>query len=159
MKPLRNLLGAAAVLLLANAPAWGAPEVNVSPGAVLVDGKVAPGIAVHGHDVVAYFREGKPTTGEARFATVYHGATYRFASQENLDEFLAHPAKYEPAYGGYCAYGVALGAKFDGDPRYWKIVDGKLYLNVSGDIQNEWGKDIAGNIKKAEANWPTVVRK
>jgi hypothetical protein len=34
-----------------------------------------------------------------------------------------------------CAYGVALGKKFDGDPRYWKIVDGKLYLNLNGDIQ------------------------
>ena len=159
MKPLRNLLGAAAVLVLASASAWAAPEVNVSTGAVLVDGKVAPGIAVHGYDVVSYFKDGKPTPGDARFATIYDGATFRFASQQNLDEFRAAPARYEPAYGGYCAYGVAVGGKFDGDPRYWKIVDGKLYLNVSGDIQNEWGKDITGNIRKAEANWPTIARK
>ncbi len=57
-------------------------------------------------------------------------ATYRFASQAHLDAFKADPAKYEPAYGGYCAYGVSVGAKFDGDPRLWKIVDDKLYLNL-----------------------------
>jgi len=159
MKSIRNLLAAAGVLALAHAPACAAPEVNVSTGSVLVEGKVAPGLAVHGHDVVAYFSDARPTPGDARFATVYHGATYRFASQANLDEFKAHPDKYEPAYGGYCAYGVAVGGKFDGDPRYWKIVDGKLYLNVSGDIQAEWGKDTAGYIHKADSNWPTVARK
>lgn len=158
MKPIRNMFAAAGLLLLAHAPAWAAPEVNVSSGSALVDGKVAPGLAVHGHDVVAYFQDGHPAPGDLRFATVYNGATYRFASQANLDEFKAHPATYEPAYGGYCAYGVAVGGKFDGDPRYWKIVDGKLYLNVSGDIQKEWGKDVSGYIRKADTNWRTLVR-
>ena len=158
MKPIRNMFAAAGLLLLAHAPAWAAPEVNISAGSVLVDGKVAPGLAVHGHDVVAYFQDGRPTPGDARFATVYNGATYRFASQASLDEFKAHPAKYEPAYGGYCAYGVAVGGKFDGDPRYWKIVDGKLYLNVSSDIQKEWGTDVPGYIRKADTNWRTLVR-
>ncbi len=159
MKPIRNMFAAAGLLLLAHAPAWAAPEVNVSAGSVLVDGKVAPGLAVHGHDVVAYFQDGMPTPGDARFATVYNAATYRFASQANLDEFKSHPATYEPAYGGYCAYGVAVGGKFDGDPRYWKIVDGKLYLNVSGDIQKEWSKDAPGYIRKADTNWRELARK
>src|SRR5262249_48349937 len=113
MKSIRNTLAATGMLLLAHVPAWAAPEVNISAGSVLVDGKVAPGLAVHGHDVVAYFQDGRPMPGDARFAAVYNGATYRFASQANLDEFKAHPAKYEPAYGGYCAYGVAVGGKFD----------------------------------------------
>ena len=159
MTRIRKTLAAASVILLASAGAWAAPEVNLSPGGVLVDGKVAPGLAVHGYDVVAYFRDAAPTQGVSRFATVYKGATYRFASQGNLDEFKANPARYEPAYGGYCAYGVALGGKFDGDPRYWKIVDGKLYLNVSGDIQKEWDKDIPGYLRKSEANWAEIARK
>ena len=94
--------------------------------------------------------------GSDKYALAYKGGTYRFADEADLDAFKADPEKYLPAYGGFCAYGVALGKKFDGDPRYWKIVDGKLYLNLNGDIQAEWSKAIAANIAKAEGNWTKI---
>ncbi|HXV29971.1 MAG TPA: YHS domain-containing (seleno)protein [Sinorhizobium sp.] len=144
---------------LAASPAFAGPEVNTATGAVLVAGKPAPGLAVHGFDVVAYFTEGGPIQGDAQFAVVHEDATYRFASQENLDAFKADPARYAPVYGGYCAYGVSVGAKFDGDPRYWKIVDGKLYLNLDAGIQQAWLKDVPGAIKKADANWRKLASK
>jgi len=140
-------------------PAFAGPEVNTATGAVLVAGEPAPGLAVHGFDVVAYFTEGKPAQGDANFAVVHDEATYRFASQANLDAFKADPAKYAPVYGGYCAYGVSVGAKFDGDPRYWKIVDGRLYLNLDAGIQQAWLKDVPDAIKKADANWPDLASK
>ena len=146
-------------LLAASGPALAGPEVNTATGVVLVAGKPAPGLAVHGFDVVAYFSEGKPVQGDARFAAVHKDATYRFATQQNLDAFKADPAKYEPAYGGYCAYGVSVGAKFDGDPRYWKIVGDKLYLNLDAGVQQAWLKDVPGAIRKAEANWPKLANK
>ncbi len=145
-----------ASFVIVTSPAFAGPEVNTSTGIVLVAGKPAPGLAIHGFDVVAYFTKAKPTQGNAKFATVYKNATYRFASKENLETFKKNPAKYEPAYGGYCAYGVSVGAKFDGDPRYWKIVDGKLYLNLDAGIQKTWLKDISGAITKANANWPKL---
>lgn len=145
----------AAVITAAPATLAG-PEVNTAPGQVLVAGKTAPGLAVHGYDVVAYFTAGKPVAGSAKHSIVHKAATYRFSSQANLDAFKANPAKYEPAYGGYCAYGVAVGAKFDGDPRYWKIVDGKLYLNLDANIAAAFNKDVSGNIKKANNNWPSI---
>jgi YHS domain-containing protein len=111
---------------------------------------------VHGHDVVAYFTDGAPTPGTAEFAHVFGGATYRFASQANLDAFKADPAKYVPAYGGFCAYGVAVGKKFDGDPRFWEVVDGRLYLNLNRDIHAKWLEDVPGNIAEAEANWTEI---
>jgi YHS domain-containing protein len=129
-----------------------ADEVNVSRGVTLA----GPGLAAHGYDVVAFFTEGKPVIGTDAYAVAHDGGTYRFASQANLDAFKAEPAKYVPAYGGFCAYGVALGKKFDGDPRYWKIVDGRLYLNLNGDIQAEWSKDVPGNISKAGTNWDRI---
>jgi YHS domain-containing protein len=113
---------AAAFALALAAPALAVDEVDVSTGATIA----GPGLAVHGHDVVAYFADGTPTAGSDEFAHVYDGATYRFASRANLDAFKADPAKYAPAYGGFCAYGVAVGKKFDGDPRFWKMVDGRL---------------------------------
>jgi YHS domain-containing protein len=159
MRTKTTLALALAGLLAAAGPTLAGPEVNTTAGAVIVSGKPAPGLAVHGFDVVAFFTEGKPAHGDARFAAVYKEATYRFASQQHLDAFKADPAKYEPAYGGYCAYGVSVGAKFDGDPRYWKIVDGKLYLNLDAGIQQAWLKDVPGAIRKAEANWPKIAGK
>ena len=153
------IAAAAAAWLGFFAPAVAGPEVNTATGAVLVDGKPAPGLAVHGFDVVAYFTDGKPVQGDAKYAVVHKEATYRFASQAHLDAFKADPAKYEPAYGGYCAYGVSVGAKFDGDPRLWKIVGDKLYLNLDSGIQKAWLKDIPGAVRKADANWPKLASK
>jgi len=140
-------------------PAYAGPEVNTTTGAVLVDGKPAPGLAIHGYDAVAYFTEGKPQIGDAKFATVHKDATYRFASKANLDAFKANPAKYEPAYGGYCAFGVSVNAKFDGDPKLWTIKNDHLYLNLDPAIKAMFDKDVAGNIKKADANWPGIAAK
>jgi YHS domain-containing protein len=125
------------------------PEVNLDKS----------GLAVHGYDPVAYFTEGKPAVGRAEFSADHDGATYRFATAVNRDTFLADPGKYAPQYGGFCAYGTALGKKFDGDPQVWKIVDGKLYLNLNKDVSKTWHKDIPGYIHKADSNWPHIKDK
>jgi len=148
-----------ATLFAVAPPAFAGVEVNTAPGDVLVDGKPAPGLGVHGFDVVAYHTQAKPVQGDAKFAVVHANATYRFASKKNLETFKANPAKYEPAFGGYCAYGVSVNAKFDGDPRVWKIVDGKLYLNLDQQIQRAFEKDVAGSIRKAYANWRKLKNK
>ena len=145
------LLASALGLSLLSGPALAADEQNTSRGATLS----GPGLAAHGYDVVSYFG-GQPVIGNDKFALAHNGAAYRFASQSNLDTFKADPSKYAPAFGGYCAYGAALNKKFDGDPRFWKIVDGRLYLNLNGDIQAKWSEDVSGNIKKAEINWAKI---
>ena len=73
--------------------------------------------------------------------------------------FKAAPAKYEPQYGGFCAMGVALDKKLDGDPTAWTIFDGKLFLNVNKDVQKKYLEDVAGNNRKADANWPQIRHK
>lgn len=112
--------------------------------------------AVHGHDVVAYFKDGKAMSGSTEFTAEHEGATYRFSSAENRDMFSKNPAKYAPQYGGYCAFGAAMGRKFDVDPDAWKIVDGKLYLNNSKKVQVRWSQDIPGFIKGADGNWSKI---
>lgn len=84
---------------------------------------------------------------------------YRFSSEENKAAFEANPEAYLPEYGGYCAFGAAMGYKFDGDPNHWKIVDGELYLNISQDIQERWVSDIPGFIQQADANWTDIADK
>ncbi len=152
-KSLTAALLGASLFVAAAAPgiAFAADEHNVSTGGTLA----GPGLAVHGYDTVSFF-SGKPMLGSDKFAVAHNGATYRFASQAHLDAFNADPAKFEPAFGGFCAYGAALGKKFDGDPNYWRVVDGKLYLNLNADIQAKWSEDVAGNIKTADGNWSRI---
>lgn len=119
----------------------------------------AQGLAVKGYDVVAYFKAGAPTLGKAEFTAAYDGATYRFADAADRDAFRTDPARYAPQYGGFCAMGTAIGRKLDGDPTAWRIVDGKLYLNVDKNVQATWLKDVPGNLVKANANWPQIKDK
>jgi len=116
----------------------------------------ADNVILKGHDPVAYFTAGQPTPGSEKFQTQYEGATYRFASADNLAAFVADPARYAPQYGGYCAMGAALGKKLDVDPTQFKVVDGKLYLNVNADVFKKWSEDIPTNIANADANWPAI---
>ncbi|MBU6166724.1 MAG: YHS domain-containing protein [Alphaproteobacteria bacterium] len=143
----------------------GAMSAATSPAFALVPTSASAvntdtaGIAVHGYDVVAYFTEGKPRVGSANFTATYEGARYQFASAANLKAFQANPTAYAPGFGGFCAMGVALEKKLDGDPKVWKIVDGKLYLNVNKDVSVAWQRDIPGNLAKANENWPAIKDK
>lgn len=116
-----------------------------------------PGLG--GYDPVAYFTDGKPVRGSGYHVTEFNGVTYAFANADHLETFEANPEKYVPAYGGYCAYGVAVGKKFVADPEVWKIVGGKLYVNLDRDIQRKWQKDVPGHIETADANWLKIKDK
>jgi YHS domain-containing protein len=128
--------------------------LNLSTGGTLA----GPGRAAHGYDTVSCFT-GTPTMGSDKFVIAHEGATYRFVDQTNLDTFTANPGKYVPAFGGFCAFGVSVGKKFDGDPVFSKVVNGKLYFNLNGDIQQAWLADIDGAIDKANANWRDIASK
>ena len=116
------------------------------------------GLAVKGYDPVAYFTTGQPTRGLAQFSTTYKGITYRFASSENRDRFVAAPNRYVPQYGGYCAYAIALNQIADIDPDQWAIVENKLYLNNNFFSQTLWSLDKSGNIARGDHNWPLVPK-
>jgi YHS domain-containing protein len=119
----------------------------------------ATGFVIRGYDPVAYFTEGRPVPGLADLSVEYAGGKYLFATAANRDAFKANPGKYVPQYGGYCAYGVAVGKKFDVDPSSWRIVDGKLYLNLNPVILEKWSADTKGYLRKSEENWPRISAK
>ena len=151
---LAALIAGASLMAALPTPAL-AYDVN-SMAAFNVDAK---GVAVQGYDVVAYQTQGAPTPGNASFMARHEGATYLFGSAANRELFVANPAKYAPQFGGFCAMGVALEKKLDGDPMAWRVVDGKLYLNVNQDVQKKWLEDVPGNIKNAGATWPRIKAK
>ncbi len=119
--------------------------------------KTVFGTALKGYDVVAYHTVGKPVEGSQRISYRWRDATWRFASVKHRDLFAADPERYAPAYGGYCAYGMAQGAKVDIDPSAWHIVDGTLYLNVNKRVQQTWKTDISGYIARANRHWQRLM--
>jgi YHS domain-containing protein len=118
-------------------------------------------IAVEGYDAVSYF-DGRPKEGDPKIKSVHQGVTYLFSTPANLVKFKSNPHKYEPAYGGWCAYAMGeTGEKVKIDPQTFKVLNGKLYL-----FYNFWGsntlKDWEKNERKlkeaADHNWKNVVR-
>jgi len=118
------------------------------------------GLGISGYDPVAYFTQNKAVKGSKNNAVVYDGVTYYFATAEDKEEFKKNPAKYEPEYGGWCAYAMgAKGEKVTIDPKTFKVLNGKLYLFYNKFFNNtltDWNKDESNLKKNADVNWQKV---
>lgn len=118
------------------------------------------GLALQGYDPVAYFTVGKALEGKPQFSVMIEGVKYLFVSQTNKELFAKDPKKYEPQYGGWCAYAMgATGEKVEIDPETFKIDQGKLYLFYHSWTNNtlpKWNKDLATLKPKADKNWSTT---
>lgn len=121
-----------------------------------VDGN---GVALQGYDPVAFFTDGRPVRGDQQFQTQYHGATYYFASAEHKATFEKEPAKYEPQFGGFCAYGAGRGKTVPIKIEAWQIVNGRLLMQYDLDVKGKFNSDPQGNLSKADKNWPGLVEK
>ncbi len=116
--------------------------------------------AIRGADPVAYFSlqpGDKAVYGTDEYAYEYMGATWKFASAENRELFIADPEKYAPQYGGYCAFAVSHNFTKSVKPDVWEIIDDKLYLNFNRRTYKKWAKDKPGSINRGDENWPTVL--
>lgn len=120
------------------------------------------GIAIQGYDPVAYFTVNKAVEGKKEFSVITEGITYYFSSQTNKDLFLKDARKYEPQYGGWCAYAMgASGEKVEVDPETFKIINGKLYLFYHSWLNNtltKWNKDETNLKTKADKNWQLLYK-
>jgi YHS domain-containing protein len=117
-------------------------------------------LAIKGYDPVAYFNLGKAVEGKKENTATVNGITYRFSTPQNRDLFKADPAKFEPQYGGWCAYAMgASGEKVDINPGTFKIVNGKLFLFYHtwvNNTLNKWNADESNLHTKADASWKTI---
>ena len=143
-----RMLVIASAIMLASLAFW----TNAMAGQFFERG----GVAIDGFDPVAYFTENKAVRGDKAYMAKYKESTFHFSSAKNRDLFAANPAKYAPQYDGYCAYGVAHGAKAKIEGERFAVVDGKLYLNYDAGIQASWQKDVPGYISRADKQWPTI---
>ncbi|TSJ47552.1 YHS domain-containing (seleno)protein [Fluviicola chungangensis] len=119
------------------------------------------GLAIQGYDPVSYFN-GKPLPGKKEYSFIFEEVTYRFASIENKRAFEKNPKKYEPQYGGWCAYAMGNnGTKVEVNPKTYKITDNKLYLFYDFYFTNtleDWNLKEKMLKNKADANWATFYK-
>ncbi|MFM9951431.1 MAG: YHS domain-containing (seleno)protein [Saprospiraceae bacterium] len=120
------------------------------------------GIAIQGYDPVAYFTQHKAVEGSKNIIEIVEGITYWFSSVANKDLFLKDYKKYEPQFGGWCAYAMGYsGKKVEVDPETFKIVDGKLYLFYHTRANNTlttWNNDENNLKAKADKNWQKIIQ-
>lgn len=121
--------------------------------------KTKDGLAIQGYDPVAYFTDNKAVKGNARFSSEYDGAKYLFASAEHQSVFDGDPAKYAPAYGGYCGYAASINRLSPISPEWFQIVNGNLILQHNKKAFDLFNKQLKENVVKADANWPGLVAK
>lgn len=114
------------------------------------------GLALQGYDPVAYFTNGKPVKGSPEFTANYKGATYQFASAEHRERFNQTPAKYEPQFGGFCGYAASINKLAPIEVDKFQVLHDRLILQHNKKAWDLWQKDVEGNLKKADANWPTL---
>lgn len=120
----------------------------------LTGSQSTPNIAIQGYDVVSYFTDGHPEKGQSDIATPFDDSLWQFANASHKEMFTADPARYMPQYGGMCAGGMALGVEVQANPENWVIIDGRLYMVAGTKVDlDDWVKNAAENIKKADANW------
>lgn len=117
------------------------------------------GVAIQGYDPVAFFTDNRPVKGNSQFQSDYRGAKYYFASAEHKEAFDKEPAKYEPQFGGYCAYGASQGHPAPIKIEAWQIVNGRLLMQYDLGVKDKFNKDQEGNLHKADQNWPGIVEK
>jgi YHS domain-containing protein len=117
------------------------------------------GVILQGYDAVSYFTENKAQLGDPKYEARYNGATYWFTSEAHASMFKDHPEMFAPQYGAFCGYAMSLNKLRPIDPTLFQVIDGKLILQHSNDAYNQFNKDLAGNIAKANANWPGQVQK
>ena len=114
------------------------------------------GLALQGYDPVGYFTDGKPVKGSPEFTATYKGAKYQFASAEHRDTFNQSPAKYEPQFGGFCGYAASINKLAPIEVDKFQVLRDRLILQHNEKAWKLWHQDVEGNLKKADANWPTL---
>ncbi|CUS38863.1 YHS domain-containing (seleno)protein [Candidatus Nitrospira nitrificans] len=115
-------------------------------------------VAIRGYDPVAYFSQNRPVKGSSQFTHQHAGATWYFENKTNRDLFANAPEAYMPQYGGYCAYAMSKGFIASTVPEAWTIHAGKLYLNYSLRVRDNWLEDLSGKVRKADDHWAEKLK-
>ena len=91
-------------------------------------------------------------------ASTFEGQTFRLTNPMVKQMFDKEPAKYAPAYKGYCAAAVAKGMKLKANPELFTVENGKTYLFSTPAAKKMVDMDRTNMIAMANQNWPAVEK-
>lgn len=112
------------------------------------------GVALDGHDPVAYFDVGAPVAGKAEFSLEWGGANWQFSNAANRDAFAADPERYAPQFGGFCSFAVSKGFTAAASPEAWHVAGDKLYVFADENVRDDWVDQLDdGSLEASENNW------
>lgn len=113
------------------------------------------GVGLKSFDPVSFFPEGgdQGLTGESALAQNHLGVTYHFVNEENKELFFENTQKFEPTYGGWCAWAMANGGRVDIDPQFFTINGNRIHFFVNARAQRNFERDLEGNEARADGNW------
>lgn len=119
-------------------------------------------IALQGYSPVSYLDLGLAQKGLKEFKASHDGLNYYFTIKDQKNKFEANTAKYLPQYGGYCAFGVSIGAKFRTDANKFVVKEGKYFLflnDLEVDAAQLWlDGDHSKLVAKADSNWAKLSK-
>ena len=114
------------------------------------------GLAIEGYDPVAYFTDARAARGLADYEAAAAGAVWRFRNPSNRAAFVAHPEIYGPQFGGYDPLDLARGVTLAGNPRFWVVAGGRLYLFGREEHRDAFAADPSRFRDAAAARWPAL---
>ena len=102
------------------------------------------GLGLKGYDPVSHFAEhgGQALPGNSAISAVYGNVTYYFSSEANREIFLENPTKYEPTYGGWCAWAMANQAYADIDPTLFTQNGNRMHFFISRGAKARFDRDL-----------------
>ena len=120
----------------------------------------AQGVAIGGHDPVAYFVLKMAVQGTDAHQTDWQGVTWYFSNEKHKDMFVSDPEGFAPKFGGWCAMAMTGGqvAEVDFD-NGWTVDATGLYFNVNKDVRLRWLRGYNRNVRKGNENWLETRRK
>ncbi|MCB1511872.1 MAG: hypothetical protein KDJ36_13305 [Hyphomicrobiaceae bacterium] len=130
-----------------------------TPQASALDRYVSKGpgrLVISGYDTTSYFNSGRPQRGQARHAVRWQGVTWRFKTPEEAAKFRANPTAFAPQFGAYCTGGLSQHHAVDGNPRIYRIYNGRLYLFATHAGARRFDRNPGGTIRAARAYWNTL---
>jgi hypothetical protein len=116
------------------------------------------GLAIGGFDPVAFYTDGRSRLGSPDLELPYGGAIWRFSNIGNREAFAARPDVYMPQFGGYDPLGVARGVAVAGNPSFWLVSGGRLFLFYDRDRRETFTANVERIVAAAERKWPDVLR-
>lgn len=157
MKSISKINFAAAALALISAFTF-STKLQAQVERNVTEYNLQAGLGLKGYDPVSYFPEGggQPLAGQSTLRLDYMGVTYQFANAANLDLFIENPEKYEPTYGGWCAYAMASGSKVDIQPTIYTINGNRLHFFVSKRAKQNFDSDVLGFEIRADGFWKKI---